>query len=152
MQLDESVQSVAPSSLLLTELPVQAPSLLEALEQAKPNESFVFTGRIGGRSEPLSDDFAVFVVADESLEFCDEMAGDDHCETPWDACCESQEKVKAALAVVQFENAEGAPLELNLTEFLGLAANDKLVVKGHLAPNFEPENPVIVAEGIAIVN
>lgn len=135
---------------LLDEVPDSAPGLLEALQGAGPGESFTFIGRVGGTVDPLSADFAGFVVADEVLVFCDEMGDDDHCSTPWDACCEDPGKIAGARAFVQFVDESGLPLPVNLADAVGLAANDTVFVRGSLSPDSTPGNRIILAEALAI--
>ncbi|MGC9450371.1 MAG: hypothetical protein ACP5I4_02900 [Oceanipulchritudo sp.] len=141
----------AASDLILTEVPDSAPGLLEALQEARPGTAILFTGRVGGTLEPFSEGFAGFVVADEVLEFCDEMGDDSHCKTPWDACCEDPGKIAASRAFVQFVDEAGDPLMMDLQESVGLAANDTVVVRGTLSPDSTPENRIILAEGLAVV-
>jgi hypothetical protein len=143
-------ESSGEDRFLLADAPDQVPGLLEALEAAGPEESFTFTGRVGGTIEPLSADYAGFVVADERVWFCDEGADDDHCSTPWDACCEDPDKLASSLAFVQFTDGEGNPLPVNLREAVQLSENDTVVVRGRLAPGSSGKNRVILAEGLAI--
>ena len=100
--------------------------------------------------EPLSEDFAGFVLADEVIEFCDEMAEKGHCPTPWDACCEDPDKIAASRAFVQFVDEDGMPLPVSLREAIGLKENDSVIVRGTLSPDSTQDNRIIIAEGIAI--
>lgn len=138
-------------NFLLTDVPDSAPALLEGLEQHSGDGAFLVSGRVGGLVHPISEDFAGFVLADEVLEFCDEMASKGHCATPWDACCEDPDKILASRAFVQFVDTAGNPVPLNLREAVGLAENDTVIVKGKLSPDSTPENRIILAEGLAIV-
>jgi hypothetical protein len=148
-----AVQPAAPAQpFALAQPPAEAPSLLEALANAKEGESFLFSARIGGMAEPMMEDLAAFVVADEVLVFCDEMANPGHCPTPWDACCEDPDKIADARAFVQFLDAEGSPITANLREVIGMEENDTVIVKGRLSPDATAENPIILAEGLAIVD
>jgi hypothetical protein len=142
----------AGSAFLMTEVPDNPPGLLAALESAGPEDAFVFTGRVGGLAQPLSPDYAGFVVADEVVYFCDEGEDPDHCAMPWDACCEDPDKVAASRAFVQFVDGDGNLLASNLREVIGLAENDTVVVQGRLAPESTPGNRIILAEGLAIVD
>lgn len=139
------------SGYLLESPPVEAPGLLAALENAQPGESFHFTGRVGGVREPITEGYAAFIVADESVVFCDEMGEDSHCPMPWDACCEDPGKLARSRALVQFSGANGLPLADDLTEAVGLSANDQVVIRGRLSADSVPGNPVIIAEGLAII-
>lgn len=139
--------------LLLDTLPEgQVPGVIKALQDAQAGEVVMFTGRVGGVRDPLMKDFAAFVIADEILEFCDEMANPGHCPAPWDACCEDPEKVSEARAFVQFVDESGAPLALDLEQEIGLAANKNVIVKGRLSAESTPGNRIILAEGISILN
>ncbi len=143
--------SIATTQFLLDSVPESVPGIIEAVSDAKAGDSLVMTGRVGGVYDPLMKDFAAFVVADEILQFCDEMGDDGHCKTPWDACCEDPDKTSAARAFVQFVDESGAPLAVNLQAVTGLAENDNVIIKGRISPESTPENRIILAEGIAIV-
>jgi hypothetical protein len=142
--------NTSSNAFLLQEISDSVPDLIEAIQQAEPGKSFLMTGRVGGVVDPLSKDYAAFVLADESLQFCDEM-GDDHCPTPWDACCEGPERTAAARAFVQFVDEGGNPLATDLKEAIGLSENDNVIVYGRLSPESTPVNRVILAERMAIV-
>lgn len=144
-------EAASPTSFLLADAPQTAPSLTEALEAHSAGETLLVSGRVGGLVNPISDDFAGFVLADESLVFCDEMENKGHCPTPWDACCEDPDKILASRAFVQFEDGTGMPLPVNLRDAVGLAENDTVVVKGILSSESTPENRIIIAEGLSIV-
>lgn len=138
------------NALLLAAAPADYVSLNEGMAAANTGETLVVYGRIGGTLKPLTEGFAGFVLADESLQFCDEMGKDGHCTTPWDACCEDPDKIAASRAFVQFNDASGDPLQLNLRQ-LGVAENAQVVVKGTLSPESTPGNPIILAEAMAIL-
>ena len=143
-------EAVHPAvSFLLAEVPEGATNLNAALRAAVSGDTIIATGRVGGSKSPLSDDFAGFVLADEVIEFCDEM-GDSHCATPWDACCEDPDKIAASRAFVQFVDGEGMPLQVSLREVIGLKENDSVIVRGTLSPDSTPGNRIIIAEGIAL--
>ncbi|MEX0325814.1 MAG: hypothetical protein AB3N33_06980 [Puniceicoccaceae bacterium] len=152
--VESAVVEVAPASpagsFLLADIPPDAKDLLEGLASAAPEEPILVKGRVGGTLEPLSSEFAGFVLSDEVIVFCDEMGKDGHCPTPWDACCEDPEKISASRAFVQFVNTEGFPLQVNLKEAIGLQENDAVIVKGYLSPDSTPDNRIIIAQGIAI--
>lgn len=138
-------------NLLLPEIPGDVTSLVSALETATPGNAVVVTGRVGGTLKPLSEDFAGFVLTDEIVYFCDE--GDTvHCATPWDACCEDPDKLAASRAFVQFVDPDGNPLPLSLRTAAALSENDTVVVKGVLSPESTADSPIIIADGLAIVN
>lgn len=132
---------------LLETKPSGALPVKEAREQLKPGDDAMVSGQIGGTEEPFLQGYAGFVVADPSIAFCNETK-DDQCPTPWDACCEDPDKLKASRASVQFVDAEGHPLAGDLSGFAGLEPLAKVVVVGTVASASTPENLVI--EGSAI--
>ncbi|NDV62914.1 hypothetical protein G0Q06_10665 [Puniceicoccales bacterium CK1056] len=140
-----------PTRFLLAEMPNNTTSLVSALESASAGDPVVVTGRIGGTLTPLSEDFAGFVLTDESVYFCDEGGEEGHCPTPWDACCEDPDKLAASRAFVQFVDDNGDPLPVNLRESAGLSENATVVVKGVLSIDSVPGNVVVIAEGMSLV-
>ena len=141
--------AAATTAFLLKEVPAGATSLNEAMATASPGDAVLVTGRVGGSVEPLTHGFAGFILADESLVFCDEM-GDSHCATPWDACCEDPDKLTASRAFVQFVDASGDPVPVDLKAAIGLSENATVIVQGRLSPDSTPANRIILAEGLAI--
>ena len=139
----------APTGLdafFLDARPEGAIPVAQARQEAEPGEPIVVTGQIGAAVEPFSSAYAMFVLGDESLMYCDEMA-EDHCPTPWDACCEDPDKVKQRRASVQLV-ADGTPIARSLKGVNGLQGLDRVVVVGQTAPSSTPDNLVINATGI----
>ncbi|CAA6678503.1 MULTISPECIES: hypothetical protein [unclassified Lentimonas] len=151
---DQPSASQAPSDnsapsiqLLLTEAPANALSVANARAQAKPGESIQVRGQIGGTRAPFVDGYAGFVLADPELEFCNEM-GDDHCTTPWDACCEDKDKLKAMRVSVQFVDASGNPIQQDLKATIGLKEQDTVAVTGTVTESSTPDNVIIHATAL----
>lgn len=138
------------ASLLLESPPAGFLDLNEAVAASTPGGPIVAKGRIGGRRDPISTGFAAFVLADESIEFCDET-NDDHCPTPWDACCEDPDKIRQSLAFVQIGGPDGMPLDLNPRTVFGLKENQTVIVLGRLSPESEPGNHIILADKLFLV-
>lgn len=128
-------------------LPVKA-----AREQLKPGDAAVVFGQIGGVLHPFLDGYAGFVLGDTEIVFCNEMGDDDHCATPWDACCEDADKLKASRASVQFVDAAGQILTGNMEGFAGLAGLSEVVVEGSVAAASTPENLIIEARSIYVAD
>ena len=137
-------QTYSPSDLepyLINSKPEGALPVAEAIKKAKPGEPIVVKGQIAAAMTPFSENYASFVIGDEALLYCNEM-GDDHCPTPWDACCEDLDKVKTSRASVQIvEN--GLPLPLSLKGIGGLKELDYVVVSGTADPSSTPDNLII---------
>lgn len=135
------------SSIELKTKPEGAIPLGEAKQSAQSGDKLIVLGQIGGTLKPFTTGYAGFVLSDEEVVFCDEME-DDHCSTPWDACCEDKEKLKANRASVQFVDAEGIPLSGGLKGVEGLQELEKVIIVGEVALQSTPNNLVINASGL----
>ena len=141
---DTSAQSI---ELLLTDAPSNALSVATARAQAQPGEPIQVHGQIAGTRAPFIDGYAGFVLADSELEFCNEM-DDDHCSTPWDACCEDPDKLNAMRLSVQFVDANGNPIQQDLKATLSLKEQDHVTVIGTVTETSTPSNVIIHATGL----
>ena len=125
----DSPQSLA--GLFLDSAPANPTPVGEIVESGTPGETVTAIGRIGGAVDPFGEGYAIFFLADDSLLFCDEM-GDDHCTTPWDACCEDPEKVSTHRLLVQIPDDSGEVLPVSLKGKQGLDGLDEVIVTGTL--------------------
>ena len=137
----------AEEAFRLTSRPGNALSVMEARKTLSPGDPAVIEGQIGGAKDPFFDGFAGFVLADSAILFCDEMGGEDHCATPWDACCEDPEKLKAGRLSVQFVDGAGNPVETTLGTGAALSGLDHVIVSGTVADASTAENLMIDARG-----
>lgn len=142
----EANANSALTAYLLENAPEGAISVTLARASAQPGQPIVVAGQIGATLEPFSPTFATFVLGDTAIDYCDELHAD-ACETPWDACCEDPDKVRAGRASVQLL-ADGNPLEGTLKGVGGLTELDHVVVAGTVDPTSTPENLIINATGI----
>ncbi len=134
---------------LLAAEPADAIPVAQAVEKLSPGEKTVVKGQVGGKVQAINEDFALMVIADSALTFCDEME-DDHCETPWDACCEDPDKIKTSRATLQILDETGAPIAATLRGLGGLKELDHISVTGTVDPSSTKENLLINASGIYI--
>jgi len=137
----------APSIELLTDAPSNALTVTTARAQAHPGKPIQVHGQIAGTIAPFIDGYAGFVLSDPEIEFCDEM-GDDHCSTPWDACCEDPDKLKAMRVSVQFVDADGNPIQQDLKATTTLKELDHVTVIGTVTETSTPSNVIIHATGL----
>ena len=149
---DDTSSAPAPTesaitALILNDEPTNTLSVFDAKEQAKPGEAIQVSGQIGGTLKPFIEGYAGFVLADPSLEFCNEM-GDDHCSTPWDACCEDPNKIKSMCVSVQFVDTNGNPLQADLRHSMELKELDQVSVVGTVAATSTDTNVIINATGL----
>ena len=139
-----------PATLVLSSAPANATDVKAAKAIVKPGDAVVLHGVIGGRVDPLAANRAIMTVIDPSLETCDKMkGGDDHCKTPWDACCEEQETIAAAAATVQVVNDQGQPLKVGLNGYQGIAPGKDVTVVGRVR-SADEKNLVVDATGIYV--
>lgn len=128
--------------------PEDAIAVTEA-RNLEPGDSVVVTGVIGGVMHPFTEGFATFVLGDDAIVFCNEM-GDDHCATPWDACCEDRDVLAKSRAMVQVLDADGTPLAQGLRQVNGLVELSKVTVIGVVAEQSTQENLIINAAQIHV--
>lgn len=138
------------SGLFLEQAPGGALNVAAARLQLSPGDDAVIEGQIGGVLEPFLSGYAGFVLADTKIVFCNEM-GDDHCPTPWDACCEDADQLKARRISVQFVDADGHPLEGDLKGDGHLKELDHIVVIGIVAEGSTKENMIVHANKLAFI-
>jgi hypothetical protein len=139
-------------SLFIEPAPKGALSVAEGRVQLAPGDEAVIEGQIGGVLEPFLSGYVGFVLADTEVVFCNEMSEADHCETPWDACCEDSDQLKARRISVQFVDAEGNPLEGDVQSLTTLKALDHVAVIGTVAETSTPENMIVNARKMARLN
>jgi hypothetical protein len=118
------------------------PALAVTAAKAKgAAEQVVVTGRVAS----VVKGFAVFTLMDEALEYCGQVNKEDGCKTPWDYCCDTQQKRTEHSLLVEFRDAKGQPIgtpSLPDTRLL-----DLLKVRGKLQ-NDDNGNLVLVADGM----
>lgn len=140
---------VAPSdhsTWLLTEAPTDAKPVGEIKPTAAEGDRVVLRARIGGRANPITPGAAVFIVIDPSVPSCDQIPGDT-CPTPWDYCCEPRESLNANSATIQLVDADGNPIQADLTA-AGLKPLDEVIIIGTVAARPSEQVLIIRATGI----
>ncbi len=152
---EETVAPASPkaatASLFLDKAPTGALNVAEARVQLSPGDEAVIEGQIGGVEAPFLTGYAGFVLGDTEIVFCNEMGDDGHCPTPWDACCEDIDLLKAHRISVQFVDANGNPLELDLKAEGQLKELDHVVVVGNVAESSTKENMIVYADKLAVL-
>jgi hypothetical protein len=130
----------------LASMPADPQGVKAVKEAAQEGDTVTVRGIIGGRKDALGKDSAFFVMVDPDLEnVC--TSEDDHCATPWDYCCATPDDVQANSATVQLVDAEGNPIELDLTG-QGIEPLDEVVVVGTVAARPTPQVLTIRATGL----
>ena len=126
-------------------------SIIEAKVLNVPDTELVVNGFIGGLRKPFATHRATFVLADETLERCDEI-DDDHCNTPWDVCCEDRNKVMLGTLTVQFTDTNGSVLSGNIQNIHGLRPGIGIQIHGKVAKESLSNAMVINATKFMITN
>jgi hypothetical protein len=128
-----SAEKTLMEQVLKTAPQGEAKAIKEVKASAKPGDEVTLTGRIMGNVKPFVEGRAAFMLADPSLiTACSDNPGDE-CETPWDACCDSPEDKKKAIATIQIVNAEGRVLKQGIEGTGGLANLATVTVSGKVA-------------------
>lgn len=143
-------ENVFAQTRFLAERPAKAVSVGEIRSTVVPGREVAIAGLIGGTLEPFVDGFAAFVLADPSIRFCDEIP-DEHCATPWDACCEDPDKLRDNRVSVQFVNADNQVLQESLKGVGGLRELSQVIVTGTLSEDSTPENINLLAEKLYLI-
>lgn len=106
----------------------------ELRRTAKPGDEVVVEAKVMGTKEPFVENRAVFVVGDEgTLTSCD-LLHSDQCPTPWDACCDDSDALRAGTATIQVVDTEGGILRHNIKGISGLKELSRLRISGVVAP------------------
>lgn len=134
----------------LSERPADAIPVSQVRADLKPGTEVALSGLIGGTLEPFVDGYAAFVLADSTIRFCDDIP-DEHCDTPWDACCEDPDKIKANRVSVQFVDADNQVLNEGLKGVGGLKELSEVIVTGTLSKDSTPENINLLAQKLYLV-
>lgn len=138
-------QGSALKGLLTGSEPADALSVHALKADDHTGQEVVVTGRIGGTVEPFVQNRAMFMMADMNLEMC--TTEGDHCETPWDACCETPEDRIASAITVQVKDGAGAIIKEDLNGFSGLDPLAMVTVTGTVS---EQNDQVLVLDAKSI--
>lgn len=143
---DSSSSAATTAEWKLASMPADAQGVKAVKDSAEEGDTVAVRGIIGGRMDALSKDSAFFVMVDSGVH--NECVGEDeHCSTPWDYCCALPEEVNANSATVQLVDAEGNPLEFDLSG-QGISPLDEVVVVGTVAARPTQEVLTIRATGL----
>ena len=128
---------------LLTSAPADPVDVAAAKTTASEGDQIAIRGKIGGRSDPMSVDSAVFVVMDPAIPSCADNPGDT-CAKPWDYCCEPKEVITANNATIQLVGEDGAPLAIDLSKH-GIKPLDEVIAVGTVAARPNEQTLIVKA-------
>jgi hypothetical protein len=145
-----AAESALPTGLLAEKALKGAVSVTKARETAKAGESVTVRGNIGGRAVALSPKLAIAVLADEkAITPCNAIPGDS-CKVPWDYCCETPEKLKAATATIQVKDAKGKLVKAPLRGLGELKELSTVIVSGTVDAASDKDVLIINATAIHV--
>jgi len=128
----------------------EAMAIKDVKANAKPGDEVTLTGRIMGNVKPFVEGRAAFILADPSIiTACSDNPGDG-CKTPWDACCDTPEDKKKAIATIQIVNPDGRVLKQGLEGTGGLAKLATVTVSGKVADGSEGDVLIVNATAIGV--
>lgn len=128
----------------------EAVPIPEARTRFASGDAVVLDGRVMGVRKPFVEGRAVFVLGDDAtITSCDEM-DEDHCRSPWDACCDPAEIRAAGTATIQLVDADGAVLPQGLKGVNGLQELARVTVKGAVAPGATEQAFVVNADALYV--
>jgi len=143
-----AADAALPADLFLDKAPDGAQELAAAKKSAKAGDEIVLRGRVGGQEEPIAPNRAILTLLDSAIKTCNQMAGDT-CKTPWDACCEPGEVLRANTATIQIVDADGRPLKTGLRGVHGIEPMKEVVIVGEVKGQ-EADTLVVDATGIYV--
>jgi hypothetical protein len=115
---------------LVTTGPADGPGVAAAKATAKQGQPITLVGRIGGSRRPFVEGRAVFTIVDPAVKSCSDLGDADHCETPWDYCCEPRENLKRHIATIEIDGADGKALPVAVKGVAGLDPLATVAVTG----------------------
>lgn len=134
--------SSVPEKFFLASTTTGAVTPLELRANALPSTPVVVTGR----AMDFVDNRSAFRMIDASLKSCADMGGNDHCETPWDYCCEDPASRAAATITVELREGDQL-LPSSVRGFHGLDHLTMVTVAGTVTKD-EAGNLTLVASGV----
>lgn len=149
-----NTENQAPDPVLaayfVTETLPDAQSIHIARTTAKPGDTITLKGEVMGREKVFVDGRTAFILGDpEKLTACNKNPGD-ACETPWDACCDSKEVKKIAIASIQILGEDGRVMARELKGVNDLKELSSITVSGMVDQSSTEENFVINAKQIHV--
>ena len=129
----------------------EARGIAETKPTLAAGDTVTLKGKVMGTMHPFVDGRAAVVIGDDTtINSCDLMP-DDHCRTPWDACCVASEILQAGTAMIQIVDAEGQVVKRGLKGIEGMRELSRMRVSGTVVSG-GPEAPLVVnAEAIELL-
>lgn len=152
--IETSVTEALPASPLekfFTEEEITAGEPISVIRAtAKPGDEISISGLVMGREKVFVDGRASFILGDPTtITPCNKMP-DDHCATPWDACCDSKEVLRKGIASIQILGEEGRVLSGTIKGTKGLKELSTVSVSGTVAEQSTADALIVNATRIHV--
>ena len=147
IQSEQSSDALPAGNYVLAAEPADAEDVRAVRQSAQDDQTVVVVGRIGGSVTPWVDGRAAFSLVDLELKACSDIEGD-HCQTPWDYCCETDQLPEATILVKVVDDA-GALVEVDARELLGVKELQTIVIQGK-AVRDDVGNVTVMATGVFV--
>jgi hypothetical protein len=126
----EATPAVSLDSYFTASAPADAQPISSVRTSAKPGDSVTLTGLVMGREKPFVEGRAAFILGDPSkITPCNKMP-DDHCKTPWDACCDTPEAKREGTATIQLVGEDQRVLKRSIKGEHGLKELSTVTLTG----------------------
>jgi hypothetical protein len=139
--LDAATIKAIGAKYLVDAEPAEPKDVNDVVENGADNEPVTVLGRIGGGREPFIGDIAAFTIVDRKLKACSEMGDDDHCDTPWDFCCEPG--LSKNSMTVKFLDDKGHVVPIDAKQLFNLKVLQTVVVSGELQKSQDGSSALI---------
>ena len=138
----DSLSRSPDNALLLAAEPAGAIDVMNVRAEAQDGQPVVVLGRIGGGAKPWIDGRAAFLLTDERIV----PSCSDECDA---GCTQCAVEVAEATTMVKFLDAQGAVLNVDARELLGVKDQQIVVIRG-VASRDDAGNVSIAANGIYV--
>lgn len=145
-----STPSVSLEAWFTDTAPADPQPIHQLRTTAKPGDTVTLSGLVMGREHPFVEGRAAFILGDPAkLTPCNKNP-DDHCTTPWDACCDTPELKKEGTATIQITE-NGRVLKQPLKGQHGLKELSTVTLTGTVDQASTPEALIINATALHVI-
>jgi hypothetical protein len=146
----ETTPAISLDSYFTSSAPADAQPISAVRTSAKPGDSVTLTGLVMGREKPFVEGRAAFILGDPTkITPCNKMP-DDHCDTPWDACCDTPEAKREGTATVQLLGDDQRVLKRSIKGEHGLKELSAVTLTGTVDKASTPEALIINATALHV--
>lgn len=150
-QTTSTAPAIPLDSYFAAEAPASPQDIHVIRTTAKPGDQVTVSGIVMGREKPFVEGRAAFILGDPTkMTPCNKMP-DDHCKTPWDACCDTPEVKREGSATIQIVD-NGRVIKQELKGVHGLKELSTVTLTGTVDKASTPEALIINASQLHVAN